>query len=144
MWARTTRTDHTGAPEGCADMGLIDGLMGNAGRIDPGQAQEEYAKLLGNGEQVYAAYLLVRDAMLFTNRRLILIDKQGVTGRKVSYHSVPYRAITHFSVETAGTFDLDAELAIWIAGTDEPLLKRFNRQVDIYEVQGILSHFVAV
>ncbi|MGK8521838.1 PH domain-containing protein [Nocardia asteroides] len=125
-------------------MGLIDGLMGNAGRIDPAQAQQEYAKLLGNGEQVYAAYLLVRDAMLFTNRRLILIDKQGVTGRKVSYHSVPYRAITHFSVETAGTFDLDAELAIWIAGATEPLLKRFNRQVDIYEVQGILSHFAAV
>lgn len=125
-------------------MGLIDGLMGNAGRIDSGKAQEEYARLLGQGEQVYAAYLLVRDAMLFTNRRLIFIDKQGVTGRKVSYHSVPYRAITHFSVETAGTFDLDAELAIWIAGTHEPVQKRFNRQVDIYEVQGILSHFVAV
>ncbi|GAA5044540.1 PH domain-containing protein [Nocardia callitridis] len=125
-------------------MSLINGMMGNAGRIEPAAAQREYAKLLGNGEQIYAAYLLVRDAMLFTNRRLILVDKQGVTGRKVSYHSVPYRAITHFSVETAGTFDLDAELAIWISGTEEPLQKRFNRQVDIYEVQGILSHFVAV
>ncbi|GAB4582847.1 PH domain-containing protein [Nocardia sp. NPDC127526] len=125
-------------------MGLIDGIMGNAGRIDPAGAQQEYGKLLGQGEQIYAAYLLVRDAMLFTNRRLILVDKQGLTGRKVSYHSVPYRAITHFSVETAGTFDLDAELMIWIAGTGEPLQKRFNRQVDIYEVQGILSHFVAV
>jgi hypothetical protein len=125
-------------------MGLIDGLMGNAGRIDPGQATREYAKLLGNGEEIYAAYLLVRDAILFTNRRLILVDKQGVTGRKVSYHSIPYRAITHFSVETAGTFDLDAELAIWISGSHEPVQKRFNRQVDIYEVQGILSHFVAV
>ncbi|MGV9412792.1 PH domain-containing protein [Nocardia sp. NPDC003693] len=125
-------------------MGLIDGIMGNAGRIDPAGAQQEYGKLLGQGEQVYAAYLLVRDALLFTNRRLVLVDKQGVTGRKVSYHSVPYRAITHFSVETAGTFDLDAELKIWISGADEPLQKRFNRQVDIYEVQGILSHFVAV
>ena len=67
-----------------------------------------------------------------------------MTGRKVSYHSIPYRAITHFSVETAGTFDLDAELAIWISGSHEPVQKRFNRQVDIYEVQGILSHFVAV
>lgn len=124
-------------------MGLIDGLMGNAGRIDPGKAQEEYARLMGGGEQVYAAYLLVRDAILFTNKRLILVDKQGVTGRKVSYHSIPYRAITHFSVETAGTFDLDAELSIWISGTHEPVQKRFNRQVDIYEVQGILSHYVA-
>ncbi|MGN2641876.1 PH domain-containing protein [Nocardia takedensis] len=125
-------------------MGLIDGLMGNAGRIDPAQAQQEYARLLGNGEQIYAAYLLVRDAMLFTNRRLVLVDKQGISGRKVSYHSIPYRAITHFAVETAGTFDLDAELMIWLAGTDVPIQKRFNRQVDIYEVQGILSHYVAV
>lgn len=124
-------------------MGLIDGLMGNAGRIDPGQAQQEYAKLFGNGEQVFAAYLLVRDAILFTDRRLILIDKQGMTGRKVSYHSIPYRSISHFAVETAGTFDLDAELVIWISSNHEPIQKRFNRQVDIYEVQGILSHYVS-
>ncbi|MCA2209350.1 PH domain-containing protein [Nocardia sp. NEAU-G4] len=119
-------------------------MMGNAGRIDPAAAQQEYAKLFGQGEQVYAAYLLVRDAMLFTNRRLIMIDKQGVTGRKVSYHSIPYRSITHFAVETAGTFDLDAELYIWLSGSHEPVKQRFNRQVDIYEVQGILSHYVAV
>ncbi|WP_084495452.1 PH domain-containing protein [Nocardia shimofusensis] len=124
-------------------MGLMDGLMGNAGRIDPAAAQQEYAKLLGNGEQVYTAYILVRDAMLFTDRRLIIVDKQGLSGRKVNYHSVPYRAITHFAVETAGTFDLDAELLIWLSGSDVPIQKRFNRQVDIYEVQGILSHFVA-
>ncbi|WP_067698786.1 PH domain-containing protein [Nocardia jejuensis] len=125
-------------------MGLIDGIMGNAGRIDPAAAQQEYGRLLGQGEQVHAAYLLVRDALLFTDRRLILVDKQGITGRKVSYHSIPYRAITHFSVETAGTFDLDAELMIWVSGSHDPISKRFNRQVDIYEVQGILSHFVAV
>ena len=63
-----------------------------------------------------AAYQLVRDVFIFTDRRLILVDKQGVTGRKVQYHSVPYKSITHFSVETAGTFDLDAELTIWISG----------------------------
>ncbi|MFC8043474.1 PH domain-containing protein [Nocardia sp. NPDC057353] len=125
-------------------MGLIDGIMGNAGSVDPARAQQEYGRLLGNGEQIYSAYILVRDAMLFTNRRLILVDKQGLSGRKVSYHSVPYRSITHFAVETAGTFDLDAELVIWISGAHEPLQKKFNRQVDIYEVQGVLSHFVGV
>ncbi|SFM62792.1 PH domain-containing protein [Nocardia asteroides NBRC 15531] len=125
-------------------MGLLDGMMGNAGRIDPAAAQQEYAKLFGQGEQVYSAFILVRDAMLFTNRRLILVDKQGVTGRKVSYHSIPYRSISHFAVETAGTFDLDAELYIWIGSGNEPVKQRFNRQVDIYEVQGILSHFVGI
>ncbi|MGW0777090.1 PH domain-containing protein [Streptomyces sp. NPDC054802] len=118
-------------------------LFGNAHTVDPGQAQQEYARLLGHGEQVQAAYVLIRDTMLFTDRRLILVDKQGITGRKVEYHSIPYRSITHFAVETAGTFDLDAELKIWISGTPAPIEKTFTKGVDIYEVQAILTQFVA-
>jgi hypothetical protein len=123
-------------------MGFLDGIRGNAGRVDPGAAAQEYARLLAPGEQVHAAYLLVRDAFLFTDRRLILVDKQGVTGRKIQYHSVPYRAVTHFSVETAGTFDLDAELTIWISG-GQGIVKQFGRGVDVYEVQALLATFVA-
>lgn len=123
-------------------MGLMDGLIGNAGKIDPAAAHHEYARLLGNGEQIHAAYQLVRDAFLFTNRRLLFVDKQGLTGRKIEYRSVPYRSITQFAVETAGTFDLDAELKIWISGSATPIQKQFTKQVDIYEVQAILSHFV--
>lgn len=123
-------------------MGFLDGLAGNASRIDPASAAQEYGRLLAQGEQVLAAYLLVRDAFLFTDRRLVLVDKQGVTGRKVQYHSIPYRSITHFSVETAGTFDLDAELTIWLAG-GQGIVKQFGRGVDVYEVQGLLAGFVA-
>ena len=97
-------------------MGFLDGITGNASRVDPGGVAQEYGRLLAQGEQVHAAYQLVRDVFIFTDRRLILVDKQGVTGRKVQYHSMPYKSITHFSVETAGTFDLDAELTIWISG----------------------------
>ena len=118
-------------------------LFGNAHTVDPGQAQQEYARLLGQGERVQAAYVLIRDTILFTDRRLILVDKQGITGRKVEYHSIPYRSITHFAVETAGTFDLDAELKIWISGTPAPIEKTFTKGVDIYEVQAILTQFVA-
>lgn len=118
-------------------------LFGNAHTIDPMTAQQDYARLLGHGEQVQAAFLLIRDTMLFTDRRLILVDKQGITGKKVEYHSVPYRSITHFSVETAGHFDLDAELKIWISGTHEPIQKTFTKGVDIYEVQAILTQYVA-
>jgi len=124
-------------------MGLLDGIMGNASRIDPRAAAQEYGRLLAHGEQVHAAYQLVRDAFLFTDRRLILVDKQGVTGRKVEYHSVLYRSITHFSVETAGAFDLDAELKIWLSGSHEPISKQFGRGVDVYEVQALLTGFVA-
>jgi hypothetical protein len=124
-------------------MGLMDGLMGNAGVMDPAAAQNEFGRLLGHGEQIHAAYQLLRDSFLFTNRRLILVDKQGITGRKIEYHSVLYRSITHFSVETAGSFDLDAELKIWISGNATPIQKQFSRNVNIYEVQALLTHFVA-
>jgi hypothetical protein len=118
-------------------------LFGNAHTVDPAAAQRDYARLLGQGEQVHAAYLLIRDTILFTDRRLVLIDKQGVTGKKVEYHSIPYRSITHFAVETAGTFDLDAELKIWLSGSATPIRKTFTKGVDIYEVQAVLTQFAA-
>ena len=124
-------------------MGILDGIIGNASRIDPAAAAREYGRLLSRDERVHAAYQLVRDAFLFTDRRLILVDKQGMTGRKVEYHTVPYRSITHFSVETAGTFDLDAELKIWLSGSAVPIAKQFGKGVDVYEVQALLSAFVA-
>ncbi|WP_103528815.1 PH domain-containing protein [Streptomyces sp. SM12] len=118
------------------------GIFGNAHTVDPAAWQQEYARLFGQGERVHAAYLLVRDTMLFTDRRLILVDKQGITGKKVEYHSIPYRSITHFAVETAGTFDMDGELKIWISSNPVPVAKTFTKSVDIYEVQAILTQFV--
>jgi hypothetical protein len=65
-----------------------------------------------------------------------------MTGNKVEYHSIPYKSITHFSIETAGTFDLDAELKIWISGTAVPIQKTFNKRLSIYEVQSVLASYV--
>jgi hypothetical protein len=79
---------------------------------------------------------------MFTDKRLILVDKQGITGKKVEYQSIPYRSIVRFSVETAGSFDLDAELKIWISSTAEPLARQFNKQVNVYEVQQLLASSV--
>ena len=98
-------------------------MMGNASKLDPRAAASEFGRLLAQGEQLHAAYQLVRDSFLFTDRRLILVDKQGMTGKMVEYHSVPYRAITQFSVETAGHFDLDAELT----PRGRPARSRFRR-----------------
>ena len=66
---------------------------------------------------------------MFTDKRFVLVDKQGITGNKIEYHSIPYKSITHFSIETAGTFDLDAELKIWISGTAAPVQKKFNKSL---------------
>lgn len=102
-------------------MGLLDGLMGNASEADASEIQTELAGILANNEQVMHAYKMVRDLHVFTNKRLINIDKQGVTGKKVDYLSVPYKSITQFNVQTSGHFDMDCELKIWISGQDAPL-----------------------
>ena len=91
-------------------MGVLDGVLGNASKIDPAKIQQEFSQVLTAGERVEHAYQLIRDYFVFTDKRLVLVDKQGMTGAKIEYHSIPYRSITHFSIETAGAFDLDAEL----------------------------------
>ncbi|SFE89915.1 PH domain-containing protein [Alteribacillus iranensis] len=123
-------------------MGIFDGIMGNASEIDAGKAEKELNELLAESETVEHAYQLIRDMFIFTNRRLILVDKQGVTGKKTEYHSIPYGNITHFSVETAGSFDLDAELKIWLSGSSAPIEKTFNKQLNIFKVQRVLAEYV--
>lgn len=123
-------------------MGLLDGMLGNASKIDAGKIQQEFGQVLASDEQVEHAYQLIRDYFVFTNKRLVLVDKQGVTGSKVEYHSIPYKNITHFSVETAGHFDLEAELKIWISGMQAPIQKQFNKKLSIYEVQAVLASYV--
>ena len=72
-----------------------------------------------------------------------LIDKQGFTGSKVEYKSITYKSISRFSVETAGTFDLDAELKIWISSEQEPSIKKqFNKSVNVYDVHKVLATHV--
>ena len=123
-------------------MSLLNGLLGNASTVDAADASKEYAQLLGTGEQLEHAYKLIRDAVLFTNRRLILVDKQGLTGKKIEYVSIPYKSVVRFSVETAGHFDLDAELKIWTSGMTTPIQKQFGKAVSIYEVQALLAEYV--
>lgn len=122
-------------------MSILNALMGNADAVDAGRIQTEFAQVLIDGERVEHAYKLIRDLVVFTNERLILIDKQGVTGKKVELHSIPYSKITHFSVETAGTLDLESELKIAVSGGAH-FSKTFGRGVDINDVQRVLATHV--
>jgi len=123
-------------------MGLLSSLLGNAGAIENSVIQEKYGKLLLDSEEVIAGFKIIRDTFIFTNKRLIIVDVQGLTGSKIEYFSVLYKSITRFSVETAGSFDLDAELKIWISGEQSPSIsKKFNKKVDIYEVQKLLAEY---
>jgi len=123
-------------------MGLLDALLGNASEVDGGKLQAEFEKVLAPRERIEKAYQLIRDLFIFTDKRLILVDKQGVTGSKIEYHSLPYRTITHFSIETGGHFDLDAELKVWVSGSSTPFQKKFNKRLSIYEVQSVLASYV--
>ena len=123
-------------------MGLLSGLMGNASEVDAGKLQAEFTQVLAAGERVEKAYQLVRDMFVFTDKRLIFVNRQGLTGSKVEYQSIPYRSITRFSIETAGTFDLDAELKIWLTGTPAPVQLQFNKKLSIYTVQSVLASYV--
>ena len=123
-------------------MGLFSGLMGNAGAVSTEKLTEEYAQLLIDNEKIEAGFKLIRDVFIFTNKRLILVDKQGITGRKIEYKTVLYRSVSKFSLETSGHFDLDAELKIWVSSESQPSIsKRFNKSVNVYDVQKILATY---
>lgn len=124
-------------------MGLFSALIGNAGAVDQTTLVKQFGQLLIDGEEIEIGFKLIRDTFIFTNKRLILVDIQGLTGSKVEYKSVSYKSISRFSVETAGTFDLDAELKIWISSELMPSIKKqFNKSVNVYDVQKVLASHV--
>lgn len=123
-------------------MGLLSALLGNAAEADIAEVEGTLESILADGERVERAFRLVRDLLIFTDRRFIVVDRQGMTGRKTSYDSIPYRAITHFSVETAGHFDIEAELKVWISGSVEPIQRTFTRGQAILDVQKALATYV--
>ena len=120
-------------------MGLFNAMLGNASDVDTNEIAEEYEPILAEGETIEAAFKMVRDLYIFTSKRLILVDKQGMTGRKVEYRSIPYRAVTQFTVENAGTFDADSEMKIWISGQAEPLTRELKRGANVEAIQKALA-----
>lgn len=121
-------------------MSLFNKILGNASETSVEELSSKYGKLLFESEVIELGFSLFRDVFMFTNTRLIIVEVQGLTGKKVTYLSLPYKNISRFSLETAGTFDLDAELKIWISSAELPSVsKKFNKSIDIYAVQRYLA-----
>lgn len=120
-------------------MGLIDTLLGNAGEKPIDKLAGEFAPMLAPGETLQRAFGLVRDLIVFTDRRMIIVNKQGLTGSKVEYLSVPYRSIVMFSLETAGHFDMDSELRIWLSGQAEPITRTLGRNSGAPDIVALLA-----
>jgi len=121
---------------------MLQGIFGNATEVNAKELQKDLDATIVEGETVVKAFRIIRDLFVFTDKRLVLIDKQGLTGKKAEYHSIPYKSISHFSVETAGTFDMDAELKIYISGNPTSIQREFKRDTDIVGVQKTLAGFI--
>ena len=121
---------------------MLQGLFGNASEVDGKKLEKELDAVFVDGEKIMRAFRVIRDLFIFTDKRLILIDKQGITGKKAEYHSIPYKSISHFSVESAGTFDMDAEIKIYISGNMNPIEREFKRGTDVKGIQKTLAHFI--
>ncbi len=82
----------------------------------PGAFASELSPVLADGEQIVAEFKGIRDGVVFTNKRIVSINIQGVTGKKKDFTSLPFAKIQVYSVETAGVLDLDSELEFWFSG----------------------------
>lgn len=109
-------------------------------RVDNNQFSKVIVPMLIQNEQIVSTYKTVRDGVIFTNKRIIAINVQGLTGSKKDFTSLPYNKISAYSVETAGTFDLDSELEMWFAGLGKVTFE-FKSNSNVSEICRIISTY---
>lgn len=93
------------------------------------------------GEEILSSFQTIRDGVVFTNKRIFVINVQGITGKKKDFTSLPYSKIQAYSVETAGTFDLDSELELWFSGLGKIKLE-FVSRANVSEICKMISMHV--
>ena len=101
----------------------------------------EVKDIFVSGEKIVGTYKAIRDYVVFTNKRLMTINVQGIVGKKKDFTSLPYKRIQAFSIETAGILDLDSELELWFAGMGKILLE-FSGKANIKEIGKYISEQV--
>lgn len=97
-------------------------------------------ELLIEGEVAHTAYKTVRDVAVITNKRFIIADRQGITGKKVEIYTIPFKSIDMYSSENGGKFDLNAELELWTRSGNFKL--NLNKKVDIRKLDKIIAEYV--
>lgn len=97
--------------------------------------------LLIDDEQIFNAFKGVRDMVIFTNRRIIAVNVQGLTGKKKDFSSLPYSKVQAFSLESAGVFDLDAELELWFSGLGKVKFA-FDSKFDVKSFSKFLGRYI--
>lgn len=108
---------------------------------DSSAREKDVAALLIPGERVLGSYTAIRDYIVFTDKRIISVNVQGITGKKKDYTSLPYSKVTVFSVETSGVFDMDSELELYFSGVG--MVKyEFTGASDIVAIGQAISAYI--
>ena len=108
--------------------------------VDPTTFAAMISPIFLEDEFIISAFQTVRDGVVFTNKRIITINVQGLTGKKKDFTSLPYSKIQAFSIESAGTFDLDSELDLWFSGLGKVRLA-FSKKADITGICRLISGY---
>ena len=121
-------------------MGIFNGFLSQPSEVSLKQISLEYGSVLIDGEYVEKAYKVRRDSFILTNKRILLINKQGRSS-KAEYLTIPYSSIRKFSKNCVDTESNDAELKIWLKDEELPLKKEFKNCDGINEIYRILSKY---
>ncbi len=120
---------------------FADSNLLNLKEMPLSQVRPEVSGFMVNGEQLVQCFKTVRDQVIFTNKRVFVVNVQGITGKKIAYFSYPYSKVQYFGVETAGLLDIDSEL-ILVFNDGNRLQFDFRERVDIKQLCSLISAYV--
>lgn len=113
----------------------------NLKEINIEKVRKEVINFLLKDEAIIQAFETIRDQVIFTTKRIFVINVQGITGKKIAYISYPYSKIQYFGIETAGMLDIDSKLIIAFNDGNK-LSFDFKKGVDIIEISKTISEFI--
>lgn len=120
----------------------LDDLFGEASEIDVGRVEDDLKRFLVDGESLHRGFVVVQKMFFFTDKRLLIIRREGFTQTKTDFHTVPYDSIRDFSVDTPGRFENEGELRVWLMGMTSPMRFTINPNVEVYDLHQALSENV--
>lgn len=120
---------------------LGDANLFNLKEISASQIRPEVDSFFISGEEIVQCFQTIRDQVIFTNKRVFVVNVQGITGKKVSYFSYPYSKVQYWGIETAGVLDIDSELVL-VFNDGNRLQFDFKAKVDIKRICADISAFV--
>ena len=125
---------------------VSSGIRGDANsfnlkEISVSQIRPEVCGFFVSGEEIIQCFQTIRDQVIFTNKRVFVVNVQGITGKKISYFSYPYSRVQYFGIETAGVLDIDSELVL-VFNDGNRLQFDFKSKVDIKRICSNISAFV--